>query len=116
MRAAAEFSIVYNALISSMSSELDESLSGLNILSELKFPQNMRGNLETLPCLTATGADFETIEILHCKKGTGKFTCEIAVLEPATITSYVKLLPIVYEDVSIHIPANSFCCKRSGYQ
>ncbi len=60
-------------LISSMSSELDESLSGLNILSELKFPQTMRGNLETLSCLTATGADFETIEILHCKKATGKF-------------------------------------------
>ena len=114
VRAAAEFSIVYNALISSMSSELDESLSGLNILSELKFPQTMRGNLETLSCLTATGADFETIEILHCKKATGKFICEIAVLEPATITSYIKLLPIVYEDVNVHIPLNSFLVKDQG--
>jgi hypothetical protein len=114
VRAAAEFSMAYNSLISSMSSELDESLSGLNILSELKFPQNMRGNLETLPCLTATGADFETIGILHCKKATGKFICKIAVLEPATITSYVKLLPIVYEDVRVHIPLNSFLVKDQG--
>jgi hypothetical protein len=114
VRAAAEFSIAYNSLISSMSSELDESLSGLNILSELNFPQNMRGNLETLPCLTVTGADFETIEVLHCKKASGKFICEITVLEPATVTSYIKLLPIVYEDVCIHIPLNSFLVKDQG--
>jgi hypothetical protein len=64
--------------------------------------------------LTATGADFETIEILHCKKATGKFICEIAVLEPATITSYIKLLPIVYEDVNVYIPSNSFLVKDQG--
>jgi hypothetical protein len=74
----------------------------------------MRGNLETLPCLIATEADFETIEVLHCKKASSKFICKIAVLEPATITSYVKLLPIVCEDVCIHTPQNSFLVKDQG--
>jgi hypothetical protein len=114
VRAAAEFSMAYNALFASLSSEIDEELSYLSLLTELSFPQNLRGSLETLSCLSNTNADFEKIEVLHCKKSTSKFICEITVSEPATVTTYMKLIPIVYEDVHINIPANSFLVKDSG--
>ena len=111
VRAAAEFSMVYNSFIANLGSELDETLSNLNLLSELIFPQNLRGSLETLSCLVTTGADFEKIEVLRCNKGSAKFICEITVSEPATITVYTKLRPVVYEDVRIRIPAHSILVK-----
>jgi hypothetical protein len=106
--------MAYNALFASLSSEIDEELSYLSLLTELSFPQNLRGSLETLSCLSNTNADFEKIEVLHCKKSTSKFICELTVSEPATVTTYMKLIPIVYEDVHITIPANSFLVKDSG--
>ncbi len=53
--------MAYNALFASLSSEIDEELSYLSLLTELSFPQNLRGSLETLSCLSNTGADFEKI-------------------------------------------------------
>ena len=111
VRAAAEFSMAYNAVIAALGSELDESLSNLNLLSELEFPQNLRGNLETLSCLSNTGTDFEKIKVLNCKKATEKFICEITVFEPETITTYIKLIPVIYDDVRLWVPSNSFLVK-----
>ena len=114
LRAAADLALAYNALISDLYSEIDEMLTILNMLNENSFPQILRGDIDTLACLSLTGSNYEDIKVRGNKKEDSQLIFEIESLEPAVLTSYTKLRRIIYEDVRIRVLPNLILAKESN--
>jgi hypothetical protein len=89
-------------------------LTILNMLSEQKFPQILRGDIDTLACLSLTGSNYEDIQVRKCTKGESSFVCEIETSEPSVFTVYTKMRSIIYEDVKLRFPPNSLLVKESN--
>ena len=111
LRAAADFALAYNNLISNLHLDIDETLSWINLLSEKEFPQTLRGELDSLPCLALSGSSYEQISVQKVNRGDGSILFDLETYEPESIANYTKMRPILYEDVRLYVPPNSLLVK-----
>jgi hypothetical protein len=111
LRAEADFALAYNNLISNLHLDIDESISWINMLSEKEFPQTLRGEIDSLPCLSLSGSSYEQISVQRFNKGDTKVLFDIETYEPEGIANYTKLRAILYEDVRLHVQPNSLLVK-----
>ncbi len=107
LRAAADFALAYNNLISNLHLDIDESISWINMLSEKEFPQTLRGEIDSLPCLSLSGSSYEQISVQRVNKGETQILFDLETYEPEGIANYTKMRAILYVDVRLHIPLNS---------
>jgi len=111
LRAAADFALAYNNLISNLHLDIDEMVSWINLLSEKEFPQTLRGELDSLSCLSLSGSSYEQISVQRVNKGDTSILFDIETYEPEGIANYTKMRAILYEDVRLHVPPNSLLVK-----
>jgi hypothetical protein len=108
MRKCSDFAINFNTVISSWEEKIDENLANLNLLSEGKFPEKLRGILEKASCLASVSKDFEEIEVIKCTKQANIFECEVSVTEPTKIVESINL----YEDTMLKLGENIILAKE----
>ena len=111
LRAAADFALAFNNLISNLHLDIDETLSWINLLSEKEFPQTLRGELDSLPCLALSGSSYEQISVQKVNRGDGSILFDLETYEPEGIANYTKMRSILYEDVRLYVPPNSLLVK-----
>jgi len=111
LRAAADFALAYNNLISNLHLDIDETSSWINLLSEKEFPQTLRGELDSLPCLALSGSSYEQISVQKVNRGDGSILFDLETYEPEGIANYTKMRSILYEDVRLYVPPNSLLVK-----
>jgi hypothetical protein len=111
LRAAADFALGYNNLIATLHSQIEESLSHINLLSEKQFPQGLRGEMDSLACLGISGSNYEQIMISKMTRGDSSLVFELETSEPEGLSNYTKMRAVLYDDVRLYLPENSLLVR-----
>jgi hypothetical protein len=95
------FVIAFNSITSNWYAQIHKIVSEIDNLNSFKFPESLKGRLETVSCLNGTGINFEQINVISSTPGKGGLTIELDVGVPAAMKEMIHLMPISYGGISL---------------
>ena len=95
------FVTMFNSVCHDWYVHISTVISNLDTLDGLKFPENLKGHLESLACLAGNGIEFETIKVISSTPVKQGLIIELDVGVPASQKEIVTLTPITYNGVQL---------------
>lgn len=95
------FVTMFNSVCHDWYVHISTVISNLDTLDGLKFPENLKGHLESLDCLAGNGIEFETIKVISSTPVKQGLIIELDVGVPASQKEIVTLTPITYNGVQL---------------
>jgi len=95
------FVTMFNSVSHDWYVHISTVISNLDTLDGLKFPENLKGHLESLACLAGNGIEFETIKVISSTPVKQGLIIELDVGVPASQKEIVTLTPITYNGVQL---------------
>ena len=95
------FVTMFNSVCHDWYVHISTVISNLDTLDGLKFPEKLKGHLESLACLAGNGIEFETIKVISSTPVKQGLIIELDVGVPASQKEIVTLTPITYNGVQL---------------
>jgi hypothetical protein len=106
LMAIENFIVTFNSVANTWYDQIYSIISVMDIIDELKFPEAMRGRLETASCLKGSRIEYEKINVISSTAAKTGLNIELDVGVPTATKDMIHLMPVPYGGVALQGEAN----------